>query len=209
MKNTFKTGFLSLFTCTLLLSCAGNRIFSPQSQNDIINIYHEYYNIAEVYFSLEKYDKSAEYYSKALSSKDIYWQSYNGLAKSYVYNSKWNDALPLYETLLKRDPDNSSLKASMAYIYAQSGKTSDAVKIYTQLYFEEPQNVTNLENLLSIILYEKNLEEGEKYFEILKTEFSDNKKIDQFQKEIDQLKKDAGIVDSEPKSESEPVTDSQ
>ena len=117
----------------LTISCSSNKIAVPipgESESVQKNIYIEYMNLADAYMSLEKYDKAETYYKAAMGNKDIYWTAYYKLATCYVYQSKWADAQTVYETLLKRDSENNSVKASLAYIYAMNGRTEKACSAY-------------------------------------------------------------------------------
>ena len=133
--------FFAAVLC-LNISCSSNKIAVPipgQSEAVQKNIYIEYMNIADIYFGLEKYDKAESYYKAAMGNKDIYWTAIYKLAKCYAYESKWADAQTIYETLLKRDEDNNTLKASVAYIYAMTGNTDKACSMYEELIKNNPE----------------------------------------------------------------------
>mgnify|MGYP003294867754 FL=1 len=141
MKKVFV--LISIFF--LFFSCTSKNIIPGAKQLEIVNINNEYINIADTYFSLEKFDKAAEYYKLGLPKADSYWTVYYKLAKCYALQSKWSDALPMFQELLERDQENLSLKSSVAYIYAMSGKTEEAKQIYTELMNIHPENSSFLE----------------------------------------------------------------
>ena len=133
----------------LLVSCATNNISVPvpgQGQIKTQNIYAEYYTLGDSYFKLEDYKKASEYYELAMKKKEQYWAAYYKLAKCYVYQSKWGDAQTAYETMLKRDPDNNSIKSSIAYIYAMTGNTDKSLEMYSGLIANTTLSVKALSN---------------------------------------------------------------
>ena len=132
--------FFAAVFAFLFISCSSNKFAFPipgENASAITNIYIEYLNIADIYFSLEKFDKAESYYKAAMGNKDIYWNAYYKLAKCYVYQSKWGDAQTAYETMLKRDPD---------YIHQLSCNNLDlmGVETYHHLYLYMLQNRTHL-----------------------------------------------------------------
>ena len=155
-KNVQKTVCcIAVFFAFFFISCSSNKIAFPipgENTSAITNIYVEYLNIADIYFGLEKFDKAETYYKAAMGNKDIYWNAYYKLAKCYVYQSKWGDAQTAYETMLKRDPDNNSIKSSIAYIYAMSGNTDKALEMYSDLIDNSPDQVEFLENYICVLL---------------------------------------------------------
>lgn len=144
---------ISLFS---FYSCSSKPIPVPGDTTRVIrNIYIEYMNIAETYLKLKEYKSAAEYYKLAMQNHRLYWACYYKLAMCYVYSSDWANAEPMYKAMLKRDPDNSSLKASMAYIYSMNGQQKKAVKLYLNLLEEQENNEAYLENFLIITLSDK------------------------------------------------------
>ena len=190
----------ALFIAAVILlnsSCSSNKLSFPipgQNTAVITNIYVEYLNIADIYFGLEKYDKAESYYKAAMGNKDIYWNAYYKLAKCYAYQSKWPDAQTAYEKMLKRDPDNISLKSSIAYIYAMNGNTDKAIDMYKALIEESPDQVELLENYICVLIAADKNEEGEEQFNILKEKFPESSRLEelekQFKKEEEKLEGD-------------------
>ena len=181
----------------LFISCSSNKIAFPipgQSASAITNIYIEYLNIADIYFSLEKFDKAETYYKAAMGNKDIYWNAYYKLAKCYAYQSKWGDAQTAYETLLKRDPDNTSLKSSIAYIYAMNGNTDKAKEMYVALIEQSPDQVELLENYICVLLAAQEKERAQEQYELLKEKFPESKRLEELGKHF--------VVEEETESDS-------
>ena len=167
------------------ISCSSNKIAVPiPGQGDAVqkNIYVEYLNIADTYFSLEKYDKAESYYKTAMGNKEIYWTAYYKLAKCYVYESKWGEAQTIYEEMLKRDPENNTIKSSIAYIYAMNGNTDNAITLYEELIENNPDVSEYLENYICILLACDKKEEAEIQFNTFKEKFSQSKRVEEFSK---------------------------
>ena len=195
LKKSFSAKVILLFSIMIFSSCTSAKLSVPvpgQGSAKIRNIYVEYYNLGESYYKLEDYSKAAEYYELAMRKKEQYWASYYKLAKCYVFNSDWNSALPMYKKILSRDPENSSLKASVAYIYSMQGNFKLSKKIYEELLSVNPKNSDYIENYLAVLLsneksFKKNSESFTQYFDVLKTEFPDNKNIRIFEEKYNTL----------------------
>lgn len=197
----FAAGLLA--ASLLFYSCASNDLSVPvpgQGSVKTRNIYVEYYMLGDAYFKLEDYKKAAEYYELAMRKKDQYWAAYYKLAKCYVFSSDWTNALPMYKRILERDPENASIKAGIAYIYSMQGDFKHSISIYEELLEAQPKNQEYLENYLAVMAadekkFEKNYaEKFTKAYDILKTEYPENKNLKTFEdkyKELMKIKEDA------------------
>jgi len=167
-----------LFSLVLLCSCKTTAVVVPGQTKVILkNIYIEYMALADEYYNLEKYSKAATYYQQCLSDKSLYNTAYYKLGLCYVKTSDWNNAEQVYSKLLKKDPDNSTLKSSLAYIQSMNGNTKDSVKLYGQLVIDYPEVSEYLENYIALLIQTEDLENAETQFNILKEKFPDSKKI--------------------------------
>ena len=110
LKNTYSKYLISFIFIPFLILTTACQTFSlvpGRSKKTIDNIYVEYARIGDTYYKLEDYANAIKYYNMALVNKDIYWNVYCKLAKTYAVSSDWEQALPMYRKLLKRDPENS------------------------------------------------------------------------------------------------------
>ena len=165
----------------LFFSCVSKPIPIPGDKAKTINnIYAEYMNIADIYYSLEKYDKALQYYKLSMQNSKLYWAAYYKAAKTYAVQSNWEDALPMYRTLLRRDKENDSLKASLAYIYAMTGELKKAERAYKELIYLQPDNHEYLENLIAVYFAKKQYEDGKRYLDVLIEKFPDSENIAKF-----------------------------
>lgn len=166
---------------SLCFSCVTKPVPIPGDKKIAIdNIYLEYLNIADVYYSLEKYDKALEYYKLAMQDFKIYWAAYYKTAKVYAVQSNWDSALPMYRRLLRREKDNDSIKASIAYIYSMTGSLKKAERAYKELVFLQPDNQEYLENLIAVYFAREHYEEGRAGLDVLIEKFPDSENIQKF-----------------------------
>ena len=196
--------FAALITFSFI-SCSSNKFAFPipgENATAITNIYAEYLNIADIYFSLEKFDKAETYYKAAMGNKDIYWHAFYKLAKCYAYQSKWGDAQAAYETMLKRDPENISLQSSIAYIYAMNGNTEKSINMYCELLEKSPDQSELLENYICVLLAADKKEEAGEQYNLLKEKFPESKRLEE-------LGKHFVVEEEELEPESELETESE
>lgn len=183
--NYIRNLFILYFICIVFMSCASNQSLIPGEKRAIIqNIYVEYMNIADAYFSQQNYDKALIYYNKALNNKEIYWIVYYKLAKVHVYKSNWLEAKNMFSTLLTRDSENLLVKESLAYIYAMNNELDKAILLYKELYEILPNDIEKLENYLSLLILNNDYENAQILLDKLKTDFPDNSNIEKFETEL-------------------------
>ena len=194
-----KTGFMkkiffflaAVSILILLVSCAG----TPKAGEKVLveNLYTEYFNLAETYMELQKYDKALPLYKTASEVEDYYWISTYRMSKIYLSQNNWSKAMECYQELLKRDLDNTNLKESIAYCYAMNGNREKALSIYEELFNSGNTSEDILSNIISIntsFLKDEKLSDDEKqvfketaqrYFEELKEMYPENKNIPSFE----------------------------
>lgn len=172
----------------LFSSCATNHLSVPGESAAVKKtVSIEYMAIADAYNDLAKYDKAAQYYLLAMKNKKLYWSAYYKLGRCYAMSKNWTEARKIYSTLLKRDPDNVSIKMSLAYIYAMEGKLKSAESIYELLWKENPDSVEVLTNYIDVLIASEKYDEAEKNLSIMKEKFSDDKNISLFEKKLQEL----------------------
>lgn len=180
--------FFSVFFFFQFTSCVSKPVPIPgEKKKAIANIYIEYMNIGDTYYSLEKYDKALEYYKLSMQSSDLYWASYYKTAKVYAIQANWNAALPMYRRLLRREKDNDTIKASIAYIFAMTGKLEKAKKAYKELVYLQPDNQEYLENLIAVLFAKEENNEAKGYLSLLVEKFPDSENISKFNELIKKI----------------------
>ncbi len=184
MKKRIYALFI-IFLAFVFFSCSTNKNIQD-------NIYIEYYNIAEEYMDLKKYDKAAEYYTKAMSNKELYVAALFKSGRAYALNKDWGPAEQIYIKLLKKDPQNKDIRVSLAYITAMMGENEKSCKMYEDLISEYPDDSDLFKNYIIAVYstedYEKTKNLIAKYKDLFPDKESD---LETIEKEItDTDKKD-------------------
>jgi tetratricopeptide (TPR) repeat protein len=192
MKKICRTLLFSFFYILqfFLLSCVSGEGLAVPGESAIrrTNIAAEYYAIAEGYYGLKNYAKAAEYYEKAMFSKDLRQQSYYKMGHCYALAKNWTKAEEVYANLYKKDLENTNLMASLAYIKAMSGKTKEACKLYEQICEKNPDDSSFLANYITILITEENYTLAEEKLNLLTEKFPDESAGAELKKKLDELK---------------------
>lgn len=198
--------FLTLVSIGFI-SCKSNKVIPVPGEDIAImnNIYVEYSNIGDTYYKLEDFTNAAKYYEMAMHNRKLYWSSYYKLAKCYALSSDWSKALPMYKKILSRDPENTSIKASLAYIYSMQGDLKESKKLLKELLEIDSNNEKYIENYLAVLTvdeenYNKNKEEVQKYFNLLKDNFQENQNIQRFENLIKKYEPEETKTDDQPEN---------
>ncbi|MBZ7942236.1 tetratricopeptide repeat protein [Campylobacter molothri] len=130
-------------------------------------------------FKLSINDK-ALYYAKQLFLKNA--TSFNGLllSKAYIFNSKFQEALDLFEKLLKKnDALHNEINLELALLFQITGKLEEAEKIFQNLLKKDPYDL-NLWKSYAEIYFKKDCNKALKAHEELCAFWSQtNEKIKQ------------------------------
>jgi thioredoxin-like negative regulator of GroEL len=110
----------------------------------------------------------------------------------------------VYFDLLKRDPENISVRMSLAYITAMEGDLDSAEEIYKSLWNNNPDNSEILVNYINVLIANNNLSEAKNLIKTLKEKFQENKNIESFEKKIEELSKEVleDFTEKSPNNES-------
>lgn len=186
--NRFAVGISVIFS-VIFFSCATSVHLPVPGEGAAVkkSLSIEYMSIADAYNELAKYDKAAQYYLLAMKNKKLYWSAYYKLGRCYAMSKNWTEARKVYSALLKRDPDNVSVRMSLAYIYAMEGNLKSAEAIYELLYKENPDNSDVLINYIDVLIASEKYEAAEQSLSEMKEKFSDNKTISVFEKKLQEL----------------------
>lgn len=107
----------------------------------------EYYNIANAYYDLGRFERAADYYRRALALDSGLTPAGYNLARAYLRDKRYDDARDVLLDLLGRDPDNLLLRETLAYVYYLSGDIARASAQYEQMLALSPLNANALFNL--------------------------------------------------------------
>lgn len=185
MKKSAIGIFVFIF---LIFSCKSVNSFVPgQKKIQINNLYAEYYNIAETYYSLKNYSKAITYYTLCLENKDLYNASYYKLGLSYAMNKDWSNAQKVFSDIYKKDPKNNSIKSSLAYAYSMNGETKKAEELYFEITQSQSESCEYQENYIAILIQNEKYDLAEEQFSLLKEKFPNSTKISDIEKKLAEL----------------------
>lgn len=180
MKKCFLFALIGSFL--LITSCAVFR--GSLAYRDIAA---EYYNIAEGYAGLSKYDKAILYYQKASLQKEFRNAAEYGMGRMYALSGKWHEACDVFSGLYKKDPDNELIASAYAYALASDGKKEQALEMYAALYRKHPDDPQVMRNYAEMQVVSGKYAEALETVESLKVKFPDSDAL----KGIDALEKKA------------------
>ena len=173
---------LSLCSCKTLNSFD---LYVPNEANiHRKNIASEYYQIAEAYADLKKYDKAIIYYKRAMRDSGFKKASYYKLGRMNVLSNNFDEAEKIFKNLLKTDSENQTLKMSLAYCYGKNRKITKALKIYSDLLVQNSDSSDIMVNYIYLLIADDNLEEAQSQLLILKQKFPDLKQAEDLQNKI-------------------------
>ncbi len=207
MKKSAIVIFVFIF---LIFSCKSVNSFVPgQKKIQINNLYAEYYNIADSYYSLKNYSKAITYYTLCLENKDLYNASYYKLGLSYAMNKDWNNAQKVFSDIYKKDPQNDSIKSSLAYVYSMNGETKKAEELYFEITQSQTESCEYQENYIAILIQNEKYDLAEKQFSLLKEKFPNSTKITDIEKKLATLNTKKETSTEDVRIENDTVTETK
>lgn len=157
---------LSLFFITIAVCLpAKGRIDSE--------IAKEYFEIAQAYTELSKYDKAATFYLKAAKDPGHKNAAEYNLARVYGLSGEWDKAKSLLERQYKEAPGNILILKAYAYSLAASGDEERACAMYKKLYDEDTETPESALNYARILVMAKRYDEAHTLIEDLKVRFTE------------------------------------
>ncbi len=185
MKRIFCISLV--FVSFFAIGCASTPALRVPGESSVVgkNITAEYLKIAEGYEGLKNYSKAVEYYEKAAQTNpDLGDAAYYKIGRCYALSKDWASAKTVFEKLLEKDPENKSLKTSLAYIAAMSGDLADASLRYRELSEAYPTDDSLLKNYIAILMADGKYELAEEQFYILKERFPDEPTLSDLQTKL-------------------------
>ena len=169
----------------------------------------EYYELAEGYADLSKYDKAINYYKKAGQRKEYVNASNYGLARMYAFSAKWDEASKLFSDLYKQDPESTMIASAYAYSLASSGQYDKALSLYDSLYQKNNDDPVLARNYAEMLFISKKYEETLAQITLMKEKFPDTdalKGIDALEKKVNDAINPAPVEEKTPESKTDTVT---
>ena len=147
-----------------LAGCASNVTTQQLSE--------EYFNIGNAFFELGEYEKSFEYYERAVAlSNELPAIGYN-LARLYERQGEYEQSLQVLDQLLKEDPLNGLVRETRAFVLYKAQRVEESRQAYRELLQVYPARARLRFNIGTLELEEDRVEEaflalieGEQYAE--------------------------------------------
>lgn len=160
-----------------------------------------YFEIAEAYTEVSKYDKAEEFYLKAAKDPAHKNAAEYNLARVYGLQGEWTKAKSIIERQYKEAPGNILILKAYSYSLAATGDEERACAMYKKLYDEDSENPESALNYARILILSKRYDEATALIEELKTRFTEStetrvlaeleEKIKKAQEEPDKQEKEA------------------
>ena len=146
-----------------------------------------YFEIAQAYTEVSKYDKAAEFYLKAARDPAHKNAAEFNLARVYGLQGSWSKAKPILERQYKEAPGNVLIAKAYSYSLAATGDEARACEMYKKLYDEDSENPEAALNYARILVLSKRYDEALSFIAELKTRFTEsteNKAIAELEEKI-------------------------
>ena len=160
-----------------------------------------YFEIAQAYTEVSKYDKAADFYLKAAKDPAHKNAAEYNLARVYGLQGEWTKAKLILERQYKEAPGNILILKAYSYSLAATGDEARACEMYKKLYDEDSENPESALNYARILILSKRYDEATALIEELKTRFTEStetrvlaeleEKIKKAQEEPDKQEKEA------------------
>ena len=176
-----------------------------------------YFEIAQAYTEVSKYDKAAEFYLKAAKDPAHKNAAEYNLARVYGLQGDWVKAKPILERQYKDAPGNVLILKAYAYSLAATGDEARACEMYKKLYDEDSENPEAALNYVRILILSKRYNQALSFIEEMKTRFTEStenkafaeleEKIKKAQEEPEKQEKEDQDKDGKTKDKSDKVQD--
>ena len=165
-----------------------------------------YFEIAQAYTEISKYDKAAEFYLKAAKDPAHKNAAEYNLARVYGLQGDWEKAKNIFERQYKEAPGNVLIAKAYAYSLAATGDEARACEMYKKLYDEDSENPEAVLNYARILILSKRYDQALSFIEEMKTRFtesSENKAFAELEENIKKAQKEPEKQKKEPQHQEE------
>lgn len=169
-----------------------------------------YFEIAQAYTEVSKYDKAAEFYLKAAKDPVHKNAAEFNLARVYGLQGSWGKAKPILERQYKEAPGNVVIAKAYSYSLAATGDEARACEMYKKLYDEDSENPEAALNYARILVLSKRYDEALSFIADLKTRFTEsteNKAIAELEEKIKKAQEEPEKQEKESQRKGEPNKD--
>ncbi len=169
----------------LFVSCKTAAFYIPGEKSmRVKNLYVEYYNLAEEFYSLKKYDKAIQYYKLATAYKEVRVSAFYKLGLCYALNKNWTESEAIFSRLLKRDSKNVTLLCDYAYVLAQSSQFEQAEQVYISILASNPDLHKIRVNYITVLMADKKFSSAKTELDLLKQKNPDVEEIKNLEKQL-------------------------
>ena len=144
----------------LLFGAASLILAACASQVSREELAGEYFNLGNAYFGLEDFEKAAEYYARAADLDPELRAASLNLARAYISEARYTEALDLLDELLSDDRFNTRVLQTRAYALYRAGRPNEALGVYRSALSEDPFNPDLLYNVAIILRGQGEVEEA-------------------------------------------------
>lgn len=148
-----------------------------------------YFEIAQAYTEISKYDKAAEFYLKAAKDPAHKNAAEYNLARVYGLKGDWEKAKNIFERQYKEAPGNVLIAKAYAYSLAATGDEARACEMYKKLYDEDSENPEAVLNYARILILSKRYDQALSFIEEMKTRFTESSENKAFAELEENIKK--------------------
>ena len=146
-----------------------------------------YFDIAQAYTDVSKYDKAGEFYRKTAKDPAHKNAAEYNLARVYGLQGDWAKARPILERQYQEAPGNLLILKAYAYSLAATGDEERACVMYKKLADEDAENPDSAINYGRILVLAKKYDEATALLTELKTRFTETaekKQLDDLEEKI-------------------------
>ena len=148
-----------------------------------------YFEIAQAYTEVSKYDKATEFYLKAAKDPAHKNAAEYNLARVYGLQGDWEKAKNIFERQYKEAPGNVLIAKAYAYSLAATGDEARACEMYKKLYDEDSENPEAVLNYARILILSKRYDQALSFIEEMKTRFTESSENKAFAELEENIKK--------------------
>ena len=125
----------------------------------------EYFNIGMAYYDLGKYEDAEKWLNRAKQADKTYAASQYNLGRIAYERKRFDEAVKIFESILKKDPDNILALRAAAYTRIKMGEIETAQKHYSRLLVLVPESSDDGYNHALVLFAMKRYSEAEEILE--------------------------------------------
>lgn len=179
MKSCFRI-FLFAIVLITFSSCLSTNS-SIQQEKEILK--QEYVMLSDAYFNLNRFSDSLDMLFKAQDISNDNSLDYK-IARTAAFDKKWSISIEYYNKILLKDPNNLTIKKSLAWVLAQSGDLENSKSLYNNLYTEFSFDKEIAKNYILVLIAGADIESAQVILDEYSTMYPDDDSIESLQEKI-------------------------